>query len=69
MKRYEPRRGEWPVRQDEAGRYYLRTDVLENLKKLKSCPQCGSDTGIKIPRSDDPYCEDCGYPDEDFEEE
>lgn len=30
------------------------------------CPQCGSETGVKIPREGGVYCEDCGWPDEDF---
>jgi len=30
------------------------------------CPQCGSGTGVKIPREGGVYCEDCGWPDEDF---
>jgi predicted RNA-binding Zn-ribbon protein involved in translation (DUF1610 family) len=34
------------------------------------CPQCGSDTGIKVVNTNntsagvDIYCEDCGWPDE-----
>lgn len=31
-----------------------------------TCPQCDSDTGVKIPREGTVYCEDCGWPDEDF---
>lgn len=38
-------------------------------EKLDTCPQCGSDTGIKLPSNGDFYCEDCGWPDEDFGEE
>ena len=36
-----------------------------------NCPQCGSETGIKIvntdntPKGVDTYCEDCGWPDDD----
>lgn len=30
------------------------------------CPQCKSETGVKIIRNGDIYCEDCGWPDEDF---
>lgn len=30
------------------------------------CPQCKSVTGLKFPRNDNFYCEDCGWPDEDF---
>ena len=29
-------------------------------------PTCDSGTGMKYPRGLDPYCEDCGYPDDDF---
>ena len=72
MKKYIPRRGEWPVREaepnSEGEAYYLCRDVMKNLKKLKFCPQCGSDTGIKMPTGCDPYCEDCGYPDSDFDD-
>jgi len=37
------------------------------VKDLGNCPQCNSDTGIKYPRNDTAYCEDCGWPDEDFD--
>lgn len=30
------------------------------------CPQCGE--LLVYPRGEDPYCEDCGWPDEDFNE-
>lgn len=30
------------------------------------CPQCGSWSGLKSPREGTKYCEDCGWPDEDF---
>mgnify|MGYP001571203325 CR=1 FL=1 len=33
-----------------------------------ACPQCKSDTGIKIPRDRSVYCEDCGWPYDDFDE-
>ena len=36
------------------------------LIRLKSCPNCKSNTGLKFPRNDSPYCEDCGFPFEDF---
>ena len=32
-----------------------------------NCPQCNSPTGIKYPRGYPKYCEDCGWPDEDFD--
>lgn len=38
----------------------------EFLYRIKACPQCKSDTGLKFPRVGTPYCEDCGWPDEDF---
>jgi uncharacterized OB-fold protein len=28
------------------------------------CPECGE--LLVYPRGDDPYCEECGWPDEDF---
>ena len=30
------------------------------------CPQCESISGVKIPNGLPIYCEDCGWPDEDF---
>lgn len=30
------------------------------------CPQCKSEIGVKFPREGTAYCEDCGWPDEDF---
>ena len=30
------------------------------------CPQCGE--LLVYPRGDTPYCEDCGWPDEDFDD-
>lgn len=30
------------------------------------CPQCNSWEGLKFPRGLGPYCEDCGWPDDDF---
>jgi len=32
----------------------------ENISEIDRCPQCNSETGIKIPRSGDYYCEDFG---------
>lgn len=40
--------------------------TMEFVLRTGYCPQCQSDTGIKIPRGMDAYCEDCGWPDEDF---
>lgn len=31
------------------------------------CPQCGE--LLVYPSGDSPYCEDCGWPDEDFDNE
>lgn len=33
------------------------------------CPQCRSETGLKEPRGSERYCEDCGWPDENRQEE
>ena len=38
------------------------------LMRLKECPLCKSDTGLKYPRNDFPYCEDCGFPFDVFDE-
>jgi hypothetical protein len=43
-------------------------DALLQALEQNSCPQCSSDTGVKYPRNDIAYCEDCGWPDEDFDE-
>jgi len=32
-----------------------------------NCPQCDSDTGMKYPRYNTPYCEECGYPEDNWE--
>ena len=32
------------------------------------CPQCNSRVGMKYPRGLDIYCEDCGWPDSDFDD-
>jgi hypothetical protein len=41
-------------------------DCRYAVEGIQGCPQCRSDTGVKIPRDSPPYCEDCGWPDEDF---
>jgi len=33
------------------------------------CPQCSSETGVKYPRNGEAYCEDCGWPDDNWEEQ
>jgi len=33
------------------------------------CPQCYSESGLKYPQNDEFYCEDCGFPDEDFSDD
>ena len=40
--------------------------TTEFAKRLDLCPVCQSATGIKLPRGDSAYCEDCGWPHEDF---
>jgi hypothetical protein len=42
--------------------------VTQFATRLDKCPVCDSDTGIKFPREDTAYCEDCGWPHEDFAE-
>lgn len=43
--------------------------IEKRVKAEGRCLQCGSATGVKEPRGLEPYCEDCGWPDEDFGEE
>ena len=31
-------------------------------KDLENCPKCNSWEGLKFPRTEGPYCEDCGWP-------
>lgn len=40
--------------------------VKEFSLRVDGCPQCKSETGIKQERCGTVYCEDCGWPDEDF---
>lgn len=40
--------------------------VTQFAYRAKNCPQCSSDTGLKFERSGTVYCEDCGWPEEDF---
>lgn len=47
----------------ELGAYH---DCYKAVKPGGACPQCKSETGVKIPRGLTIYCEDCGWPDEDF---
>ena len=42
----------------------LRIDVKRF--KEQGCPQCHNKSGVKIIRNGDIYCEDCGWPDQDF---
>lgn len=45
-------------------------NIALNLIEMKlqsndfNCPQCQSETGMKFPNACNPYCEDCGWPDE-----
>ncbi len=43
--------------------------TMQFVLRTGYCPQCESPTGIKIPRTLNAYCEDCGWPDTDFGEE
>ena len=47
-------------------------DLADEVRRLRAsikglCPQCQSDTGLKYPRGMGVYCEDCGWPEEDFD--
>jgi hypothetical protein len=42
-------------------------EEIANAINTGICPQCES--SIIYPRGDTPYCEDCGWPDDDFGEE
>jgi len=47
----------------------VERDELMGIKRpdgVDDCPQCGDWVGLKYPRRQDPYCEECGWPDEDF---
>ena len=45
----------------------LDRNQLEHLKPEENyCPQCFSWIGLKFPQGEDSYCEDCGWPNEDF---
>lgn len=52
-------------------RFVRRMKLFKRLEVLRSrpmtCPQC-TVGDIKIPNGYDIYCEDCGWPDEDFDE-
>jgi hypothetical protein len=50
-----------------AGQYEM--PVLIWRCTIINAPRCKSDIGIKWPRGYQPYCEDCGWPHEDFEAE
>lgn len=51
--------------------YKCAKEKKEALKKdvIIPCPQCNSWIGLKYPRDSKCYCEDCGWPDEDFDKE
>jgi len=40
--------------------------MSDSDKVSPNCPQCGE--LLVFPRGDDAYCEDCGWPDEDFDD-
>jgi len=41
-------------------------EAMNKQSKKQVCPQCGE--LLVFPKGDEPYCEDCGWPDEDFDE-
>lgn len=43
--------------------------AIQFTLRVKNCPHCSSTTGIKYPRDDTFYCEDCGWPNEDFSDD
>jgi predicted RNA-binding Zn-ribbon protein involved in translation (DUF1610 family) len=44
-----------------------KIEMYNQIKDLKHiCPQCGSWEGVKFPRFGETYCEDCGWPTDDF---
>jgi hypothetical protein len=54
---------------DEKGKDCAAHCSCENATNIDGCcPQCKSKTGVKIIRNGDIYCEDCGWPDENFDE-
>ena len=40
--------------------------TMQFVLRTGYCPQCQSEDGVKIPRGRHAYCEDCGWPNEDF---
>lgn len=58
--KYEQTLARWNDGADKVAHYTCRLAVKTN------CPQCHSVSGIKMPRGLPIYCEDCGWPDEDF---
>ena len=49
---------DWPMYEDT---WKAIEEYVDNR-----CPQCNSWEGLKFPREGGTYCEDCGWPDEDF---
>lgn len=45
------------------------SDLPECEEDDGACTQCGSITGLKFPRGLPAYCEDCGWPDDNFGED
>ena len=52
--------GTWPKGTKMVGKVKLTREI---------CVQCGSWSGLKWPRGSEKYCEECGWPDEDFNHE
>jgi uncharacterized OB-fold protein len=40
---------------------------MNNETEKARCPQCGE--LLVFPKGEEPYCEDCGWPDEDYDDE
>ncbi|MFA5027559.1 MAG: hypothetical protein WC713_06745 [Candidatus Methylomirabilota bacterium] len=61
MNRLNPKPGEY----DFKGEYRPKNMQIKSIyAKHTQCPQCGE--LLVFPRNDTPYCEDCGWPDEDY---
>lgn len=63
-----------PERPDHCGDYLddgkcARWDKPCVFNSPGNCTQCNSETGLKYPNGSEPYCEDCGWPDSDFDKE
>ena len=43
--------------------------TIDAWKAGDPCPQCKDELGVVYPREDTPYCENCGWPESDFDKE